>query len=35
MSASYNLDGDSKTVTTVSWDMSNGETFSLDITKVC
>jgi hypothetical protein len=33
MSASYNLDGVSKTVTTVSWDMSNGETFSLDITK--
>ncbi|KAG0568295.1 hypothetical protein KC19_6G010200 [Ceratodon purpureus] len=33
MSASYNLDGDSKTVTTVSWDMSNGETFTLDTTK--
>jgi len=34
MSASYNLDGDSKTVTTISWDLGNGESFSLDMSKV-
>lgn len=34
MSASYNLDEDSETVTTISWDLSNGESFSLDMSKV-
>lgn len=34
MSASYNLGEDFKTVTTISWDLSNGESFSLDMSKV-
>lgn len=31
ISTSYVLNGDSKTVNTISWDMSNGESFSLDM----
>lgn len=34
ISTSYVLNGDSKTVNTISWDMSNGESFSLDMSNV-